>query len=97
MWFMNKIINPLVRLILRSPLHGLMSGTLLVITCCGRKTGRKYSLPVQYTQAGKTIYIVPGMPEKKNLVAQPERGRTSTADRARPGHHRKGGRAQAGF
>jgi deazaflavin-dependent oxidoreductase (nitroreductase family) len=65
MWFMNKIINPLVRLILRSPFHGLMSGTLLVITCCGRKTGREYSLPVQYVQTGNTIYIVPGMPEKK--------------------------------
>jgi deazaflavin-dependent oxidoreductase (nitroreductase family) len=65
MWFMNKIINPLVRLILRSPLHGLMSGTLLVITCCGRKTGREYSLPVQYAQTGNTIYIVPGVPEKK--------------------------------
>lgn len=65
MWFMNKIINPLVRLILRSPFHGLMSGTLLVITCCGRKTGREYNLPVQYAQTGNTIYIVPGMPEKK--------------------------------
>jgi deazaflavin-dependent oxidoreductase (nitroreductase family) len=65
MWFMNKIINPIVRLILRSPIHKLMSDTLLVITCCGRKTGREYSLPVQYVQAGNTIYIVPGMPEKK--------------------------------
>jgi deazaflavin-dependent oxidoreductase (nitroreductase family) len=65
MWFMNKVINPLVRLILRSPLHKLMSNTLLVITYCGRKTGREYSLPVQYVQAGNIIYIVPGMPEKK--------------------------------
>jgi deazaflavin-dependent oxidoreductase (nitroreductase family) len=65
MWFMNKIVNPLVSLILRSPLHKLMSDTLLVITCCGRKTGREYSLPVQYAQAGNIIYIVPGMPEQK--------------------------------
>jgi deazaflavin-dependent oxidoreductase (nitroreductase family) len=65
MWFMNKVINPLVRLILRSPLHKLMSNTLLVITYCGRKTGREYSLPVQYVQAGNIIYIVPGMPDKK--------------------------------
>jgi deazaflavin-dependent oxidoreductase (nitroreductase family) len=65
MWFMNKILNPLVRLILRSPLHKLMSDTLLIITCCGRKTGREYSLPVQYAQSGNIIYIVPGMPEKK--------------------------------
>jgi deazaflavin-dependent oxidoreductase (nitroreductase family) len=65
MWFMNKIVNPLVGLILRSPLHKLMSDTLLVITCCGRKTGRQYSLPVQYAQAGNIIYIVTGMPEQK--------------------------------
>ena len=65
MWFMNKIVNPLIRLILRSPLHKIMSDSLLVITCCGRKTGRKYSLPVQYVQAGNTIYIMPGMPEQK--------------------------------
>ena len=65
MWFMNKIINPLVRLILRSPLHKLVSSTLLLITYHGRKTGREYSLPVQYAQAGKNIYIVPGMPEQK--------------------------------
>lgn len=66
MWFMNKIVNPLVRQILRSPLHKIMSDTLLIITFCGRKTGREYSLPVQYVQSGNTIYIMPGMPEQKN-------------------------------
>jgi deazaflavin-dependent oxidoreductase (nitroreductase family) len=65
MTFMNKIVNPMVGLILRSPLHGLMSGSLLIISCCGRKTGREYHLPVQYAQAGKILYIVPGMPERK--------------------------------
>jgi deazaflavin-dependent oxidoreductase (nitroreductase family) len=65
MAFLNKIVNPLVRLILRSPLHGLMSGTLLLITYRGRKTGREYSLPVQYVQTGQTIYIMPGLPERK--------------------------------
>ena len=65
MWFMNKIANPLVGLILRSRLHGLMSAALLIITYRGRKTGRKFSLPVQYAQDGNIIYIVPGMPEQK--------------------------------
>ena len=65
MWFMNKIINPLVMLILRSPLHALLSAAVLLITCSGRKTGRTYCLPVQYAQEGNSIYIVPGMPEKK--------------------------------
>ena len=65
MWFMNKIVNPLVRLILRSPLHGLMGGSLLLIAYRGRKSGKDYTLPVQYARDGDAIYIVPGMPEKK--------------------------------
>jgi len=65
MWFMNTIANPFVRLILRSPLHGLMSAALLLITYHGQKSGKGYSLPVQYVQDGHHIYIVPGMPEQK--------------------------------
>ena len=66
MWFMNTIINPLMRLILNSPFHGLMSAGLLLITYRGRKSGKQYTLPVQYTQDGKKIYIIPGMPEQKS-------------------------------
>lgn len=66
MWFMNNIVNPLMRLILRSPLHGLMSAGLLLITYRGKKSGKEFTLPVQYTQDGKKIYIIPGMPEQKN-------------------------------
>jgi deazaflavin-dependent oxidoreductase (nitroreductase family) len=65
MWFMNKIANPFVRLILRSPLHGLMSAAVLSITYRGKKSGKEYTLPVQYAQEGKVIYIVPGKPEQK--------------------------------
>ena len=65
MWFMNKIANPLVRWILRSPLQRLMSTTLLLITYRGRKSGKDFTLPVQYVQEGGVIYIVPGAAEKK--------------------------------
>ena len=65
MWFMNKIANPFVRWILRSPLHGMMSADVLLITCCGRKSGKEYTLPVQYAQNGRILIIIPGMPEKK--------------------------------
>jgi hypothetical protein len=47
MWFMNKIANPFVRLILRSPLHGLFSAALLLITYLGRKSAKEYTLPCQ--------------------------------------------------
>lgn len=65
MWFMNKIANPFVKLILRSPLYGWMSAALLLITYRGRKSGKEYTLPVQYVQDGSHIYIVPGYAEKK--------------------------------
>ena len=65
MWFMNHIANPFVRLILRSPLLGLLSSALLLITYRGRKSGKEYTLPVQYVQDGNNIYIVPGYAEKK--------------------------------
>jgi hypothetical protein len=66
MWFMNKIINPFIKLILRSPLHGWMSASVLLITYRGRMSGREFTLPVQYAQDGNRIYIVPGFAEKKN-------------------------------
>ena len=65
MWFMNKIANPFVELILRSPLHGLMSAAVLLITYHGSKSGREYTLPVQYVRDGNIIFIVPGYAEKK--------------------------------
>jgi deazaflavin-dependent oxidoreductase (nitroreductase family) len=65
MWFMNKIANPFVRFILRSPFHKMMSAVVMLITYRGRKSGKTYTLPVNYVQVGKTIYIVPGMPEQK--------------------------------
>ena len=65
MWFMNNIANPFVRLILLSPFYRLLGASLLLISYRGRKSGKEYTLPVQYAQAGNHIYIVPGMPEKK--------------------------------
>jgi deazaflavin-dependent oxidoreductase (nitroreductase family) len=65
MWFMNKIANPILRWILRSPLHGLMSASLLLITYRGRRSGQEFTLPVQYAQEGNQFYIMPGQPEKK--------------------------------
>jgi deazaflavin-dependent oxidoreductase (nitroreductase family) len=65
MWFMNYIANPLVRWLLKSPLHRLLSDATMLITVRGRKSGRAYCLPVQYVQTGDLIYVFPGAPEKK--------------------------------
>ena len=49
------IINPAMRLLLRSPLHALVSGNLMLITFKGRVTGRTYTTPVRYIKVGAKI------------------------------------------
>ena len=65
MWVMNHLANPMMRLFLRSPLHGLFSGSLALITYQGRKSGNEYTIPVQYVQSGEEVYILPGGAEQK--------------------------------
>jgi deazaflavin-dependent oxidoreductase (nitroreductase family) len=57
MGLMKSVVNPLTGLLLRSPLHRLMRGVML-ITVTGRKTGRRYTTPVQFARDGDTIYVL---------------------------------------
>lgn len=47
-WVFKRVINPMMKFILRSPFHGLLSNGLGVITFTGRKTGKQFSTPVAY-------------------------------------------------
>ncbi len=49
------IINRAMRLLLRSPLHPLVSGSLMLISFKGRVTGRTYTTPVRYVRDGEKI------------------------------------------
>ena len=64
-WLMNRLVNPMLRILLRSPLHGLLSDSILLLTYHGKKSGQEYTLPVQYARIGQAFYIVPGFPERK--------------------------------
>ena len=55
--FLNRVINPVVRALLRSPLHSLLSRNVMLITLTGRRTGSDYTLPVQYARRGDTVYV----------------------------------------
>lgn len=50
-----KFINPLMALLLRSPLHFVASGSLLLITFVGRRTGRSRTTPLRYVRDGETV------------------------------------------
>jgi hypothetical protein len=47
-----KFVNPVSMFILRSPLHGVLSHAMMVLTFEGRKSGKKISVPVGYTRNG---------------------------------------------
>jgi hypothetical protein len=53
-----KMGNPLVRMLLGSPLHGLLDDSLLVLHLTGRKTGRRYDIPVDYVDMEGKLTVV---------------------------------------
>lgn len=55
---MNSFANTFVKPLLKSPLHPLMSRKLVLITYTGRKSGKEYTLPVEYTQHERTLTIL---------------------------------------
>jgi F420H(2)-dependent quinone reductase len=62
---LNRTGNPAVRLLLRSPLHPLLSGSLALLTVTGRQTGKKHTFPVAYKQDGDNVTVIVGSPEHK--------------------------------
>ena len=61
----NHTANRLVKLILASPAHGLMSDRLIVLTVTGRRTGKKRTFPVAYKQEGDKLTLHVDWPERK--------------------------------
>jgi hypothetical protein len=49
--------NDFVKFVLRSPLHGFLSGGVMLITVTGRKTGGLITLPVQYMRQGDDLWV----------------------------------------
>ena len=62
---LNRGFNPLLRALLRSPLHGLASGRFALITYTGRKSGREHTIPTFYREKGDEVTIAVGWPDRK--------------------------------
>jgi deazaflavin-dependent oxidoreductase (nitroreductase family) len=71
----HRVTNPVVRLILRSPLHPLLSGKLILVTYVGRRSGLKHTLPVMYANWDGELVVIIGYHGRKkwwlNLRKQP--------------------------
>jgi len=63
--FPNHVMNPSIRLILRSPLRFLLDGNLIAMTYTGRRSGRRFSVVAMYAEFGKELIVVVAQPEKK--------------------------------
>lgn len=60
-------INPFVSAILRSPLHVLLSRQLMLLTYTGRKTGKRYTIPVGYARGGEEFLVFSSRTWRRNL------------------------------
>ncbi len=64
-WFMNLVLNPIIIFLLRGLFKNSWGEGMLVLTYHGRKSGKQFSLPVNYSQEGQDIYILPARPQEK--------------------------------
>lgn len=81
-----RLLNPVLKWLLGSPLHPLLSPFFMLLGWTGRKTGGSYSTPVSYVREGDRVFVTTGDRWWRNLVGGGQvrlllagRSRTGTA------------------
>jgi deazaflavin-dependent oxidoreductase (nitroreductase family) len=59
-WFSNKLFNPVLKAVLRSPFRSLLPDNWVILTYTGRKTHKKRSLVFHFAQYKDEFIVVPG-------------------------------------
>src|SRR3954470_7610980 len=62
-----NLMNPLVRALLRSPVHAAMDRAVLILHVIGRRTGHRYDIPVSYVQLDGRFVVVTQHTWRANL------------------------------
>jgi hypothetical protein len=62
-----RIVNPMLRSLLRTPLAGSARKQLMVLSFTGRKTGRQYSVPLSAHVIDNDLYALTPAPWKQNF------------------------------
>lgn len=62
-----EVINPVMSVLLRSPLHSLVSDSLVLLTFTGSKTGNEYTTPVGYWVKDGHLIVTTQSPWWRNL------------------------------
>lgn len=53
--FLFPLVNRVMQMLLASPAHGLLSGSIMTIYFTGRRTGRARSTPVRYIREDSSV------------------------------------------
>ena len=53
-----KAVNPVITAVLRSPLHGIASGSIALLHFRGRKSRREFVTPLSYTRENATVRLL---------------------------------------
>lgn len=54
----QRLVNPVVLWLLRSPAHWMLSASVVALTFLGRKSGIRYAVPVNYVLDDETILVM---------------------------------------
>ena len=65
MLFVNRVVNPVVRWLLRSRLRRILSRRVLLLEVTGRRSGHRFTFPAQYGLDGEAFVVVPGFAHRK--------------------------------
>jgi hypothetical protein len=63
----SPLLNRIMSAMLRSPLHHVVSRSIMLITFTGRKSGKTYTTPISYTRDGDQVTAFTGARWSKNL------------------------------
>jgi hypothetical protein len=58
-FFYRYLLNPVMRGLLRSPVHRLASGNIAILHFKGRQSGRWLNTPLSYMRDGNTVRLLP--------------------------------------
>jgi deazaflavin-dependent oxidoreductase (nitroreductase family) len=53
-----RLGNTVVGAVLHSPLHVLLDRRTALLTITGRKSGRRFEVPVEYSRDGHVVYVI---------------------------------------
>jgi hypothetical protein len=63
----KSYVDTLLRVLLRTPLHRVLSDKLLLLTFTGRRTGRRFTIPVGHHEVDGQMWLLTGSRWRHNV------------------------------